>query len=205
LTREGGAWPQIRAGRSFKAVDEPVDLKLIYSAIMSLDGYIEDQNGKFDWAVPDESRSRRSPARRATQPRSWDQSPKPPSSRTSAARTDKIVYSRTLEAAATTKTRIARDFVPRSPRRKSRTASASVFRIDSITVHVTFEEGTQAAWLYEIVRPVVAEVMVCNPRRNKLLAVGDAGDLTGSWKLRRHSQGFRQQSAVLMAHSAPRL
>ena len=26
--------------------------KLIYSAIMSLDGYIEDQNGKFDWAVP---------------------------------------------------------------------------------------------------------------------------------------------------------
>src|SRR5919109_747749 len=28
--------------------------KLIYSAITSLDGYIEDQDGKFDWAVPDE-------------------------------------------------------------------------------------------------------------------------------------------------------
>ena len=28
--------------------------KLIYSAIMSLDGYIEDPDGKFDWAVPDE-------------------------------------------------------------------------------------------------------------------------------------------------------
>ena len=28
--------------------------KLIYSAIMSLDGYIEDKDGKFDWAVPDE-------------------------------------------------------------------------------------------------------------------------------------------------------
>jgi dihydrofolate reductase len=28
---------------------------LIYSAIMSLDGYIEDQSGKFDWAVPDEA------------------------------------------------------------------------------------------------------------------------------------------------------
>jgi hypothetical protein len=27
---------------------------LIYSAIASLDGYIEDLNGKFDWAVPDE-------------------------------------------------------------------------------------------------------------------------------------------------------
>ena len=28
--------------------------KLIYSAITSLDGYIADQNGNFDWAVPDE-------------------------------------------------------------------------------------------------------------------------------------------------------
>jgi dihydrofolate reductase len=28
--------------------------KLIYSAIASLDGYVEDARGKFDWAVPDE-------------------------------------------------------------------------------------------------------------------------------------------------------
>ena len=28
--------------------------KLIYSAIASLDGYIEDEQGKFDWAAPDE-------------------------------------------------------------------------------------------------------------------------------------------------------
>jgi dihydrofolate reductase len=27
--------------------------KLIYSAIASLDGYIEDEDGKFDWAAPD--------------------------------------------------------------------------------------------------------------------------------------------------------
>ena len=27
---------------------------LIYSAISSLDGYIEDTEGKFDWATPDE-------------------------------------------------------------------------------------------------------------------------------------------------------
>jgi hypothetical protein len=26
--------------------------KLIYSAIASLDGYIEDEHGKFDWAAP---------------------------------------------------------------------------------------------------------------------------------------------------------
>ena len=28
--------------------------KLIYSAIASLDGYVEDEEGKFDWARPDE-------------------------------------------------------------------------------------------------------------------------------------------------------
>jgi dihydrofolate reductase len=28
--------------------------KLIYSSIMSLDGYVADQNGNFDWAAPDE-------------------------------------------------------------------------------------------------------------------------------------------------------
>jgi hypothetical protein len=28
--------------------------KLIYIAITSLDGYVEDEGGRFDWAVPDE-------------------------------------------------------------------------------------------------------------------------------------------------------
>ena len=28
--------------------------KLVYSAIASLDGYIEDEHGKFDWAAPDD-------------------------------------------------------------------------------------------------------------------------------------------------------
>jgi dihydrofolate reductase len=28
--------------------------KLIYSAIASLDGYVEDEHGRFDWAAPDE-------------------------------------------------------------------------------------------------------------------------------------------------------
>ena len=48
---------------------------------------------------------------------------------------------------------------------------------------MTFEEGTQAAWLYEIVKPVVAEVKVCNPRRNKLLAVGNKADRVDAQKL----------------------
>src|SRR5882762_8495465 len=28
--------------------------KLIYAAIASLDGYVEDEEGKFDWAAPDD-------------------------------------------------------------------------------------------------------------------------------------------------------
>ena len=36
-------------------------------------------------------------------------------------------------------------------------------------LHVTFEETTQAGWLYEVVRGYVREVIVCDPRRNKML------------------------------------
>jgi len=36
-------------------------------------------------------------------------------------------------------------------------------------VHVTFEEGTWAAWLYDLLKPHVSEVLVCNPRKNALL------------------------------------
>lgn len=28
--------------------------KLIYSMLRSLDGYIEDETGRFDWAMPDQ-------------------------------------------------------------------------------------------------------------------------------------------------------
>lgn len=34
-------------------------------------------------------------------------------------------------------------------------------------VHLTFEEGTQAAWLYDLAKPHVAKVVVCDPRKNK--------------------------------------
>lgn len=33
------------------------------------------------------------------------------------------------------------------------------------TLHVTFEEGTQAAWLYDLICPHVARVVVCDPRK----------------------------------------
>jgi hypothetical protein len=51
------------------------------------------------------------------------------------------------------------------------------------TLHLTFEEGTQAHWLYELTRPLVAEVVVCNPRRNHLLKEGSKSDRVDASKL----------------------
>jgi transposase len=50
-------------------------------------------------------------------------------------------------------------------------------------VHLTFEEGTQANWLYELLKPLVAELIVCEPRHNKLLASGNKSDKVDSRKL----------------------
>ena len=51
------------------------------------------------------------------------------------------------------------------------------------TVHVTFEEGTQAAWLYDIIKPDVHRVIVCDPRQNKLLLAGNKNDKVDANKL----------------------
>lgn len=53
------------------------------------------------------------------------------------------------------------------------------------TVHVTFEEGAQAAWLYEVIHPFVAEVVVCDARQNKLLKAGNKSDHIDVGKLAR--------------------
>ena len=36
-------------------------------------------------------------------------------------------------------------------------------------VHLTFEEGTWSAWLYDLLKPRVTKLVVCDPRRNALL------------------------------------
>lgn len=41
-------------------------------------------------------------------------------------------------------------------------------------LHVVFEEGTQAAWLYDLIRPYVANVLVCDPR--KIVSQGNKAD-----------------------------
>jgi transposase len=43
-------------------------------------------------------------------------------------------------------------------------------------VHITFEEEIHAAWLYDVLHPYVAEVVVCDPRKNRLLLEGNKGD-----------------------------
>jgi transposase len=51
------------------------------------------------------------------------------------------------------------------------------------SLHVTFEEGTCAAWLHDLLRPHVTRVLVCDPRRNALLKVGNKSDRIDSRKL----------------------
>lgn len=51
------------------------------------------------------------------------------------------------------------------------------------TLRVTFEEGTQAAWLHSVLQSQVAEVVVCNPRKNALLKSGNKSDRIDARKL----------------------
>jgi transposase len=57
------------------------------------------------------------------------------------------------------------------------------FRGLSGSLHVTFEEGTWAAWLYDLLKPHVTQLVVCNPRRNALLKEGSKSDRIDARKL----------------------
>jgi dihydrofolate reductase len=108
--------------------------KLIYSAIASLDGYIEDEGGKFDWAEPDAEVTAfindvERPVGTYLYGRrlyevmvAWETislADRPPFVRDFAAiwrAADKIVYSKTLEAVSSARTRVERDFDPEAVR-----------------------------------------------------------------------------------------
>jgi len=108
--------------------------RLIYSAIASLDGYIADENGNFDWAAPDEEvhafvNDLERPIGTHLYGRrmydvmiAWETmetGDEPPVIRDYAQiwrAADKIVYSRTLEKASSARTRIVRDFDPEAVR-----------------------------------------------------------------------------------------
>jgi len=119
--------------------------RLIYSAIASLDGYVEDKQGKFDWAAPDDevhafvndlerpigtylygrrmyetmvfwetvSTSRDQPAVSRDYAEIWQAA-------------EKIVYSRTLQALSSERTRIERDFDPAAIRRLKESSARDI-------------------------------------------------------------------------------
>jgi dihydrofolate reductase len=119
--------------------------KLIYLFNVSLDGYIADEDGKFDWGAPDEEyysfiNDLERPVgtylygRRLyelmhvweTDPAAAAQSPGAREFAEIWQSADKIVYSRTLEAASTTRTRIEQDFDPEAVRQLKAAAERDV-------------------------------------------------------------------------------
>src|SRR5213595_753796 len=44
------------------------------------------------------------------------------------------------------------------------------------TLWLTFEEGTSAAWLYDLLKPHVSRLVVCDPRKNARLKDGNKSD-----------------------------
>ena len=51
------------------------------------------------------------------------------------------------------------------------------------SLHVTLEEGTCAAWLHDVLKPHVAQVLVCDPRKNALIQSGNKSDRIDARKL----------------------
>jgi len=114
--------------------------KLIYSAITSVDGYVADEDGNFDWAVPDEEvhsfvNDIERPigtylyGRRMYEVMvAWENMPLADQPRVVHdyaemwRSTTKIVYSRTLKTASSAQTRIERDFDPEAVRQMKATA-----------------------------------------------------------------------------------
>jgi transposase len=51
------------------------------------------------------------------------------------------------------------------------------------TLSLTFEEGTSAAWLHDLLSPHVSRLVVCDPRKNALLKDGNKSDRIDARKL----------------------
>ena len=119
--------------------------KLIYSALASLDGYIEDESGSFGWAEPDSEvhafvndlerpagthlygrRMYETMAAWETDAGLAEQSPVMRDYAEIWQAADKVVYSRTLTAATTARTRIERAFDPEAIRRLKATAERDI-------------------------------------------------------------------------------
>jgi dihydrofolate reductase len=119
--------------------------KLIYMTIASLDGYVADEDGKFDWATPDEQvhafvNDLERPigthlyGRRLYEVMvGWetmhtlpDQTPQTLDFAAIWQAAEKVVYSRTLETVSTARTRIERDFDPDAVRQRKAEADRDI-------------------------------------------------------------------------------
>ena len=119
--------------------------KLIYSAITSLDGYVADEDGNFDWAAPDEEvhsfvNDLERPigthlyGRRMYEVMGFwetahtlaEQSPLMQDYAAIWQAAEKIVYSKTLETVSTARTRIEREFDPEAVRQLKASAGRDI-------------------------------------------------------------------------------
>ena len=119
--------------------------KLVYSAITSLDGYISDDDGSFDWAAPDEEvhvfvndlerpvgtylYGRRMYEVMAYWETAHTAADQPPHVRDYAEiwqSADKFVYSTTLKAVTSARTTIEREFDPQTVRRLKQSAERDI-------------------------------------------------------------------------------
>jgi dihydrofolate reductase len=119
--------------------------KLIYSAIASLDGYVEDQHGRFDWAAPDDEvhafvNDLERPigtylyGRRMYETMTFWETAHTDAGSSAVIRdfaaiwqaAEKVVYSRTLQTVSSARTRIERDFDPDAIRRLKETSDADI-------------------------------------------------------------------------------
>jgi dihydrofolate reductase len=146
--------------------------RLIYSAIASLDGYIADEEGKFGWAEPDEEvhafvNDLERPIGTYLYGRqmyevmlAWetlDLDDQPPVIADFAEvwrAADKVVYSSTLEAASSARTRIERDFDPEPVRQLKATTERDLSIGGPILAARAFEAGLVDE-LHLLVAPIV--------------------------------------------------
>jgi dihydrofolate reductase len=148
--------------------------KLIYSAITSLDGYIADEDGNFDWAVPDEEvhafindlerpvgtylygrRMYETMLGWETDPALADHSPPMRDFAQIWQAADKIVYSKTLEAVSTSRTRIERDFDPEAVRQMKSLAGRDLSMGGSDLAAQAIKAGLVDEWHLFVVPIVV--------------------------------------------------
>ncbi len=147
--------------------------KLVYSAIASLDGYVADEEGNFEWAVPDEEvhtfindldrpvgtdlygrRMYEMTVGWETDHTLADRSPLMRDFAQIWQAADKIVYSGTLEAVPTARTRIARDFDPEAVRQMKASAGRDMIVGGPDLAAQAFQAGLVDEW-HLFVAPMV--------------------------------------------------